>query len=151
MKFSIIRSKCKGLTSLSDDEVTTEPERIQQDEITPAAVLIAQCFRARTLAHFLHLRTNSQAHHLALNEFYLNIVTLTDAYAESYQGRYGIIQNYPFLPEPVGVTPISLVIELRSLIDTLRSQCGVEQDLQALIDDIVNQCNSTIYKLSNLK
>ena len=38
--------------------------------------LIVRCFHARTNAHILHLQTRSYATHVALNEFYDEIVTL---------------------------------------------------------------------------
>ena len=60
-----------------------------------AANLIALLFLARDLTHRAHLKTNSYAQHVALNEFYDAIVGFADTFAETYQGMKGIIANIP--------------------------------------------------------
>lgn len=114
-----------------------------------ASALIAMCFDARTKAHIAHLQTTSYAQHIALNEFYDNIVGLTDAFAESYQGRFGIISQYPAVSIQ-NKDGLAIVKELRNWIDTNRSSCSNLSELQNDIDAIVSQCDSTIYKLTNL-
>jgi Family of unknown function (DUF5856) len=49
-------------------------------------------FDARSVAHALHLRTDSHAEHSALNDFYDALPDLVDSLAESYQGLCGVIQ-----------------------------------------------------------
>ena len=49
--------------------------------------------QSRTQAHIYHLQTTSYAKHIALNSYYENIVDLIDLLSESYQGKYGILQN----------------------------------------------------------
>lgn len=53
--------------------------------------LISGLFAARDVAHRLHLRTRSFAAHCALGELYDQLVDLADALAESYQGKYGLL------------------------------------------------------------
>jgi len=115
---------------------------------TRCAELVARCFQSRTEAHFAHLLTNSYAAHKALNEFYDDIVDLADSYAESAQGRYGLLQ-YPAQPLKVGdrAKPITIPTELRTWIDSNRSECGAARELQNLIDELLHLCDSTIYKL----
>ena len=84
------------------------------------AALIMQLFHARTNAHVLHLRTRSYAAHKALNEFYDEIVELTDDLAESYQGRYGI-QDYPELPYKSEGDAVMMLRGLRRYIDDNRA------------------------------
>ena len=55
------------------------------------ADFVGALFLARDVAHSVHLNTRSYAKHMALNEFYDNIVDLTDKFAETYQGRHGLI------------------------------------------------------------
>ncbi len=119
-------------------------------DVEPAAVLIAQCFNARDAAHKLHLQTQSYAQHMALGAFYEGITSLVDSYAESWQGRYGVIAAYPTIPESAA-DPLALIINLREFIDNTRVNCGTTSELQNDIDAIVTLCNSTIYKLQNLK
>lgn len=113
-----------------------------------AALLVSNCFHARTLAHISHLQTTSYAQHVALNSFYSGIVDLTDAFAESFQGRYGIIGSYP--APSISGGGVELVKNLRIWIDQNRAECGSQSELQNDIDSIVALCNSTIYKLTNL-
>lgn len=113
------------------------------------AGLIMQLFHARTNAHVLHLRTRSYAAHVALNEFYESIVDQTDKLAEAYQGRYGI-QDYPELPYKAESDAIMMIRGLRRYIDENRLQMCDHSELQNLIDEIVAQMDSTLYKLENL-
>lgn len=115
-----------------------------------AASLIALCFKARTLIQFAHLQTQSYAEHKALEQFYVDIIPLTDKFAESYQGRYGVIGEYP----SVKITAkfgIHVIETVRDWIDEHRSTCGNQSELQNIIDEIVSLCNTVIYKLINLK
>lgn len=117
---------------------------------TPSiAGLIMQLFHARTNAHVQHLRTRSYAAHVALNEFYDSIVGLTDALAEAYQGREGIL-DYPELPYKAESDPIMMIRGLRRYIDENRLSMCSESEIQNLIDEIVAQMDSTLYKLENL-
>lgn len=121
-----------------------------QRPCSSASVLISACFEARTQAHVFHLQTTNYATHVALQAFYDGIVGLVDAYAESYQGVYGIISEYPTISfgckEPIGC-----ISELRDIIDNIRTECGTRSELQNDIDSIVALCNCTLYKLTNLK
>ena len=113
------------------------------------AALVMQLFHARTNAHVLHLRTRSYAAHKALNEFYDDIVDLSDDLAESYQGRYGI-QDYPELPYKPESDPVMMLRGLRRYIDDNRLVMCQHTEIQNIIDEIVTLLNSTLYKLENL-
>ena len=56
--------------------------------------LVSYLFHSRTQAHVYHLQTPSFAAHKALNEYYDEIVELTDGLIETYQGKYGIVKGY---------------------------------------------------------
>jgi hypothetical protein len=117
-----------------------------------AGELIMRCFHARTAAHILHLKTRSYAAHKALNDFYDAIVPLTDAFAEAYQGDYGLIEDYPARYTPYAV-PLDMVTDLSDWISAHRKDCCDEDDsyLQNIIDEIVALLRSTEYKLRFLK
>ena len=59
--------------------------------------LIALLFLAREIAHREHLKTRSFAAHMALGDFYADIVEKADAIAEAYQGCEGKLLNIPYL------------------------------------------------------
>jgi hypothetical protein len=113
-----------------------------------AAELVIKSFHARTNAHVLHLQTESYAAHKALERFYTEIVELADKFAETYQGSYGVIEEYPsgfkFADEPEDV-----VDELEDWITAHRAEIGDKDDthLQNIIDEIVALARSTRYQL----
>jgi len=117
-----------------------------------AGELVMRCFHARTTAHVLHLRALSYAQHVALNEFYDEIVPLTDSFAEKYQGKYGLITAFPakYTPEQNG---IALMDSLADWINQNRYDVcpKTETYLQNIIDEIVEQVYETKYKLTFLK
>ena len=51
------------------------------------AEFLAALLHSGTVTHFMHWTTSSRSDHLALGEYYENIIELTDKLAESYMGR----------------------------------------------------------------
>lgn len=114
--------------------------------------LVMKCLHARTAAHVLHLKSRSYAQHVALKGFYDTLVDLVDALAETYQGDYGLIEEYPGRFALVE-EPLQLVNGLAAWIDAHRSEvCDADDTyLQNIIDEIMALCRSTAYKLKFLK
>lgn len=119
-------------------------------EYAPAATLIALCFESRTKAHMAHLQTKSYSEHKALDDYYNSIIPLTDGFAESYQGRFGIIDSFPEIKLNC-TCGLHVIQSVRNWIDDNREWCGSFSELQNVIDEIIELCNDTIYKLTNLK
>lgn len=121
--------------------------------MTNAADLIAIMFLARELAHREHLKVSgpgSLAKHLALNEFYEGIVDLADKFAETYQGKYGIIEDIP-LAENEFKGDILEVLEAQvNWIDEKRDEICDYRPLQNIIDEICGFYWAKLYKLKNL-
>ena len=113
---------------------------------------IGTLFLARDVTHSVHLNTRSFAKHSALNTFYDEIVDLADKFAETYQGKYGLIG------------PISLMSakKTNNVVDFLEDQVEdimnmryevVDKEctpLQNIIDEILALYYSTLYKLKVL-
>lgn len=117
--------------------------------------LIALLFLSRDVAHREHLRVTgpgSYAAHTALGGFYESIVDLADSLAETYQGRNGIIEDIPYLDTEKGEA-ISVLEQHLKWIEDNRFEVVPKEDmpLQNIIDEIVAQYLSTLYKLKNLK
>ncbi len=109
--------------------------------------MICRLFNARTAAHMAHLQTPSFAQHKALNEFYDEIVDLTDEFAETYQGLFGVISEYPPCPIPMGVAA-DWIDALRQWLKKNRDACcRGETCLENIHDEIQALCASTVYKL----
>jgi|688.fasta_scaffold1239730_1 hypothetical protein len=116
------------------------------------AYLISCLFDVRNQIHTYHLQTNSYATHVALNEFYEEIVDLTDRFAESAQGKYGIITGYKSeLSEYDEGNPLKYLKTKLKMIEEYREYFQESPYLQQIIDDIIELFYSTIYKLTNLK
>jgi hypothetical protein len=109
------------------------------------AQIVSYAFMVRNAIHKLHLKTKSYAEHKALNEYYEEIVTLVDSFAESYQGRYGIIQQYPQCPEPATDSK-KLILNFRSFLDeVMRTQ--LTSELKSELDNIQSLNNKVLYLL----
>ena len=114
--------------------------------------LIMRLFHARTAAHVMHLQTRSYATHKALNDFYDAVVDLADAIAETWQGDYGLIPEYP--PRYIPYTdPQKLLADLGEWIDAHRAEVCDKGDtyIQNLIDEVCALIRQTQYKLKFLK
>ena len=106
-------------------------------------------FLARDVAHSVHLNTRSYAKHKALQKFYESVIDHADAFAEAYQGRYGLI----------GPITLQSAKKTTNIIDFLQNQleeleadrykiCDKEDTpLQQLIDNVIELYLSTLYKL----
>jgi hypothetical protein len=115
---------------------------------------ISTLFASRTQAHVFHLQTPSFAAHKALNDFYDEIVGITDGIAESYQGKYGIITGYGniALQEYQSCEAIIMFFEtLCMYVEKSRQMLPQDSYLQNQIDEVVALIKSTIYKLRFLK
>ena len=114
------------------------------------AELIARCRAASTAAHYAHLMTPSYAAHVALNTFYDEVIDLVDAVAESFIGRYGRFEAFPNVKE--GSTDgLQIVGNLTKWIDSNRALISDNSEIQNDIDAILSLCNSTAYRLRELK
>lgn len=109
--------------------------------------MIVRLFHARTAAHIAHLQTRSFAEHKALNEFYDEIVGAADDFAETYQGIFGLIGEYPVVALPTGKA-CDWIEELRQWLKQNRAACCKgETTLENLHDVVTGLCASTCYKL----
>jgi len=104
-----------------------------------------------TAAHLLHLQSRSFAQHSALGTFYSELEELTDGLIESYQGKYGIVSDYPAGPSLSTNDPISFMTKLSDFVRTTRAGVASDSELQNDIDSIQTLIDSTLYKLTNLR
>jgi len=114
---------------------------------------IATLFLTRELAHRYHLSTKSYSQHKALQNFYDDLLDLTDDLAEITQGAHGIL-NIPILTEKSGYKePLYCIADKLKYVETNRYKAYSKDDtaLQTKIDEIVAVFLTAIYKLENLK
>jgi len=116
------------------------------------AKFLSTLFNSRDQAHIFHLQTSSYAAHKALNDYYDAVVDLVDSYAETCQGRYGIIRGYtPQKQYFENDEVIKYFTGLSTYIDSVRTSLPKDSELNNIVDEISALVNSTIYKLKFLK
>lgn len=113
-----------------------------------AEEFVAVLFLSRDVAHKAHLNTESYAQHKALGEFYDNIIELADKFAEAWMGRKGErIGEIPDMKSPK--TDIVKTIKAHmEVIEEMRDFIGDDTPLQNIVDEIIGQYLSTLYKLT---
>lgn len=118
-----------------------------------ASMFFGKLFSIRDQIHINHLKVTgvgSYATHKALNEFYDEILDLTDSLIESYQGKYGICNIT--VPASTRVDSLPLLEELAKLTDG-GNVYGMFKEtwIQNQLDEISALTYQTLYKLKNLK
>jgi hypothetical protein len=114
-----------------------------------AAQLMGLLFLGRNVAHSVHLNTRSYSKHKALGHFYKDVIDVTDAFAEAYQGRHGLIGP---IAMPAAKKTTNIIEFLQDqLVEIEKGRYEVcdksDSTLQQLIDNIVELYLSTLYKL----
>jgi DNA-binding ferritin-like protein len=113
------------------------------------ANFVGTLFLARDVAHSVHLNTRSFSKHMALNEFYDNIVDLADKFAEAYQGRHGLIGPITLKSAKKTTNILEFLEDSLEEVEKMRYEVCEKTDtpIQNIIDEIVGQYLSTLYKL----
>ena len=112
---------------------------------------ILVCLHEVTNAHLLHLKSRSYAQHMALATFYEELADLADTVAESFQGKYERIMEYPNLYIPPEDDPEEELESFSEYVEETRVLLPQDSEIQNAIDEIQELVNSTIYKLKFLR
>ena len=120
--------------------------------MSTAADFVGTLFLARDVAHSVHLNTRSFSKHMALNTFYDEIIEHTDAFAEAYQGRHGLIGPISLMSAKKTGNITEFLQDSLADIEKMRYEVCDKTDtsLQQLIDNIVELYLTTLYKLKFL-
>ena len=120
--------------------------------MSSCADFVGTLFLARDVAHSVHLNTRSFAKHSALNEFYDNIVDLADKFAEAYQGRHGLIGPITLMSAKKTGNIVEFLEDSLADVEAMRFKVceKIDTPIQNIIDEIVGQYLSTLYKLKFL-
>lgn len=113
--------------------------------------LIATLFLSRDVAHREHLKTTSYAAHMALGDFYDEVIDLADKLAETYQGRHGVI-DIPFLSAESDQAIDGQLESHLNAVEYMRAHAvGEDSTLQNIVDEVVALYLQTLYKLRRFK
>jgi hypothetical protein len=135
---------------LYKNEVLSEQKKPKTNDF---AEMVSLLLHSRTQAHILHLQTKSYPEHMALNAYYDGITELIDGLVESYQGQYGIIENYKSYDIQNYKSTDDTIKYLNGICEKVNKlrDCCKDSYIQNQIDTICELVNSTLYKLKFLK
>ena len=135
---------------LYKNEVLSEQKKPKTNDF---AEMVSLLLHSRTQAHILHLQTKSYPEHMALNAYYDGITALIDGLVESYQGQYGIIENYKSYDIQNYKSTDDTIKYLNGVCEKVNKlrDCCKDSYIQNQIDTICELVNSTLYKLKFLK
>jgi DNA-binding ferritin-like protein len=116
--------------------------------------LISTLMASRQQAHVFHWQAEgpgSYAAHIALGQYYDEIVELFDGLVESFQGRYGIQRGYT---SPASFKEDGQAVlyfdALSKYVETIRTKIPQDSYIQNEVDTVVKLIESTKYKLKFL-
>ena len=98
-----------------------------------------------------HLRTAKYGKHEALDEFYKEMPDKVDALIEAWMGAHGKkVGSFQNILSSSNLNTLKYLQELKRVCKEGYSLMGENDELKSLLDDIVNQINSTLYKVKEL-
>jgi hypothetical protein len=141
----------------SEVENDVETPQILGEGSHPAK-FFSKLFESREMAHIYHLQVNgdmgSHAKHTALGEYYDGVLEFIDDIIETYQGQYGIIEEYDVIDtkDTKSKDTIEYFNELARFIKEERKCINAEDThLHNIIDEVVALVYRTLYKLKYTK
>jgi DNA-binding ferritin-like protein len=110
------------------------------------AEFVAALLHSSTVTHFMHWSTDSFSKHMALGDYYVQIIDLTDQFAEAFMGRYEQLKKFPeeFHNQK---DPVKYLENMKDFVQEARKELPQDTELQNLVDEIADLINSTLYKL----
>lgn len=116
---------------------------------------VGTLLHSATIAHIKHLQAvgeGSYAKHIALGDYYEEIVEATDTLAEAIQGCLGeIIESYPPMFGNPATDALEYLKSIREYVIENREAISDYSNIQNEIDNIMSLLDSTIYKLTFLR
>ncbi len=116
--------------------------------------LISRVFFTRNAAHLAHWQATgpgSFAKHMALGEFYDDVIEALDDFVEAYQGAFGLVGNASPLSAEAGDIVALLSDDARWIKANYASLTNDITALGNLLDTISDKYLKAIYKLKNLQ
>ena len=115
---------------------------------------VGTLFQSRNQAHIYHLQTSSYAKHMALNDYYEDVVDLIDSLVEGYQGKYEILKGYKMVGTLKDLESDEDIItyfeQIAKYCELKREKLPQDGFLTNVYDDIDSLIRSTLYKLKRL-
>lgn len=98
-----------------------------------------------------HLKSAKYGNHIALQEFYEEMPDKVDALIEAWMGAHGKkVGSFQNILSSSNLNTLKYLQELKRVCKEGYALMGENEELKGLMDDIVNQINSTLYKVKEL-
>lgn len=123
---------------------------IKAQESSVAPTFFVTLLNAATVAHTLHLKERSFSRHMTLDALYNGLPEVADELIEAWQGKYGLVTDYPAQSVITPADPLVFTTSLRKYVEDNRAKVAPDSEIQNIIDEVVQLLDSTIYKLTNL-
>jgi hypothetical protein len=158
-KFSNFKFKFKKINEQDNvlrqgllPEMGSDEQPVEKSDV---AKFISKLFEAREMAHVFHLSVNgemgSNAAHMALGEFYEELLGFIDELTEVYQGQYGLVENFNIIDTSAAKERqyIPYFESLSEFIKQNRKVAFSQEDshLQNIIDEVVALTYRLLHKL----
>lgn len=110
--------------------------------------LIDKTFHIRDASHIAHWKTKSYSEHMALGDYYEDIIEKIDELIEAYQGTFGIIGKVQEQDTDIAKSINDMIIWLNEN----RSEIGRNvASIENIVDELTALNMRTLYKLENLR
>ncbi len=110
--------------------------------------LIDKTFHIRDASHIAHWKTKSYSEHMALGDYYEDIIEKIDEIIEAYQGTFGIIGKVEEQDADIAKSINDMVIWLNeNRSEIARNVPSIEN----IVDELTALNMRTLYKLENLR
>lgn len=96
-----------------------------------------------------HLKTSKYSEHIALDEYYNDIVDKVDSLIENWIGIHGKVEEYTNLLTSDEYESVEYFEELRNIVEEGRELMD-SSELESNVDDILSLIDRTLYKLKEL-
>jgi hypothetical protein len=134
----------------SDEDQDSQEESSNHNE--DFCEMVCQLLHSQTQVHIFHLGTKSYSEHKALQGYYEGVDALTDGLVESYQGKYGLLNNYKSYKTQSYKNKNQVLKYFTGLLNTIEEKrdCCDDSYIQNQIDTVQELIYSTMYKLKFL-
>lgn len=112
--------------------------------------LIARVFCTRDNAHLSHWKTPSYAEHMALGDFYEDIIEKLDNFIECHQGNSDLIDKVQLSSKPCSDILKCLEEDCQWIEKNYKALSDSVTPLQNLLDELMGVYIKAIYKLKFL-
>lgn len=96
-----------------------------------------------------HLKTTKYSEHIALDEYYNDIIDKVDALIENWIGSHERVDNYVNLLDGEEYSAVEYLEALKDIVKEGRELMD-SSELESCVDDILGLLDRTLYKLKNL-